>query len=82
MCIYNLASICSSLLFLARGEVASSKRLVVEDVAQRKRIISSIHDANHLGVNRTNDMVACKYYWPGMFKNIQDYVSFIIGMYI
>ena len=47
----------------------------MEDITQRKRIISSVHDSNHLGVNRTHDMVASKYYWPGLSNDIRAYVS-------
>ena len=50
---------------------------MVEDPKQRGRIISSVHDSCHLGLNRTNDMLACKYYWPGMSKHVASYVSFI-----
>ena len=53
----------------------SSERLIIEDVAQRERIISSAHDSNHLGINRTSDMISVKYYWPGMSNDIQSYVS-------
>ena len=41
----------------------SEGRLVVEDSKQRSRIIYSVHDNSHQGLNRTNDMLACKYYW-------------------
>ena len=30
----------------------------MEDPVQRKWIISTVHDANHFGINRTNDMTA------------------------
>ena len=50
-------------------------RLVVEDLEQRKRIVANIHNTSHLGLNRTNDMVASKYYWPGLFKDVRTYVS-------
>lgn len=50
-------------------------RLVIEAVEERERIIKSIHDGNHFGVNRTRDMITSKYYWPGMSKEIQSYVS-------
>ena len=36
-------------------------RLVVEDLEKRKRIISSSHDGSHMGLNRTNDIIAGKY---------------------
>ena len=50
-------------------------RLVVEDKEQRERIVSSIHDPCHLGVNRTVDMIAPKYYWPGLTTDVKQYVS-------
>lgn len=53
----------------------AAERLVVEDSKQKQRIISSIHDSSHLGVNRTNDMVAMKYYWPGLSTDVHAYVS-------
>ncbi len=52
-----------------------AERMVVEGVDQRKRIICQVHDANHFGVNRTNDMVAAKYYWPGLHVDVKKYVS-------
>ena len=42
----------------------NSERLVVEEEHLRSRIVRSVHDANHLGVNRTRDMISSKYYWP------------------
>ena len=55
---------------------------VVEDTEQRKRIIASIHNASHLGLNRTNNTVANKYYWPGLFTDVRTYVSFSCLRYI
>ena len=55
----------------------SEERLVVEDPKQRTRIISSVHDSSHLGLKRTNDLLACKYYWPGMSKYVASYVSLL-----
>ena len=48
----------SSVKSLYVSAASSTPRLVVEDTEQRKRIIASIHNASHLGLNRTNDMVA------------------------
>ena len=45
-----------------------TQRLVIEEPDRRARIVATIHDANHLGINRTLDMVAKKYYWPGLTK--------------
>ena len=38
------------------------RRLAVEDKEQRVKILSSIHDSSHMGVNRTMDMITAKYY--------------------
>ncbi len=59
-------------LFMYTGKQGdtANERLAVEDVQQRQRIISSIHDSSHFGVARTTDMVACKYYWPGLSTEI------------
>ena len=51
-------------------------RLVVEDSEQRKRIAANTHDGSHFDLNRTNDMIASKYYWPGLFTDMKTYVSF------
>ena len=51
------------------------KRLVVEDQEKKKRIVASIHDSNHLGINRTLDLVVSKYYWPGQSTDVIKYVS-------
>lgn len=51
------------------------ERLVIEDPTERERIVRSIHDSVHLGINRTMDMISVKYYWPGMSSDIRLYVS-------
>ena len=56
-------------------ELGTKKRLVIEEKAQRDRIITSIHDSSHMGVNRTVDMITEKYYWPGQTSDIKEYVS-------
>ena len=58
-------------------------RMVVNSVASQKRIISSVHDQHHLGINRTVEMICNKYYWPNMTNNIKSYVSklFIVSCY-
>ena len=57
------------------------ERLVIEDPDRQKRIISSIHDTSHMGLNRTTDMVSGKYYWPGLTSDIKAYVSSFIYCY-
>ena len=37
----------------------------MEDRDKRERIIATIHDQSHVGINRTLDMTSSKYYWPG-----------------
>ena len=48
---------------------------MVEEHTKRKRIVAAIHDSSHLGINRTLDLVASKYYWPGLSKDVIEYVS-------
>ena len=65
--------------FLSTAKASSGvTKLIIESAAQRSRIISSIHDTTHMGVNRSIDMVAQKYYWPGLTKDVRTYVSTII----
>lgn len=64
------------ILHAAKVPAPVAPRLVVEDSEQRKRIVASTHDGSHFGLNRTNDMVASKYYWPGLFTDVKTYVSF------
>ena len=47
---------------------------MIESSTQRKRIVSSIHDSSHMGVNRSINMVSRKYYWPGLTKDVCAYV--------
>ena len=54
---------------------AKTERLVIEDLGQQQRIVARVHDSSHLGINRTLDMVASKYYWPGLSKDVKLYVS-------
>ena len=54
-----------------------TQRLVVEEREKRERIIATIHDPSHVGVNRTLDMIASKYYWPGLTTDVKKYVSII-----
>ena len=51
-------------------------RLVVEDREQRRRIVSITHEDGHSGVNRTNDTIAAKYYWPGLFMDGKQQVIY------
>ena len=51
-------------------------RLVVEDMEQRRRIVSITHEDSHFGVNRTYATIASKYYWPGLFLNVKQKRNF------
>ena len=51
------------------------ERMVIEDPNQ-KLIVASIHDTSHMGLNRTTDVVAGKYYWPGLMNDVKAYVSY------
>ena len=47
---------------------------MVEDPDRRKRIVSSIHDTAHMGLNRTTDMVSGKYYWPRLTADMHEVI--------
>ena len=51
---------------------------MIEDPDHLKRIVSSIRDASHMGLNRTTDMVSGKYYWPGLISDVKACVSSLI----
>ena len=52
--------------------------MVIEDASKRQRILESVHNTSHLGINHTLDMVSSQYYWPGATNDVRAYVSFII----
>jgi len=65
-------------LFYVGGTKSEDKencRLVVEDVATRRRIISSIHDQAHLGRDKVLSQITPRYYWPQMYSDVCYYVS-------
>ncbi len=45
-------------------------------ITSRNRILESVHNASHPGINRTTvDMVSSQYYWPGLTNDVKIYVS-------
>ncbi len=48
---------------------------MVDDTIKRQRIVECVHNASHLGINRTLDMVSARYYWPGLTTDVKNYVS-------
>ena len=69
--VVNVYIIVFLIILTAKQTAPVAPRLVIEDVEKRRRIIRSTHDGSHLGLNRTNDMVASKYYWPGLFTDVK-----------
>ena len=44
----------------------------------RTKLISQHHNdplEGHFGINKTNNLVSRKYYWPSLWKNIETYVK-------
>ena len=56
----------------------TTPRLVVETVEERDRIVKSVHDQAHLGRDKMLSAVSAKYYWPNMYNEICEYVSFLM----
>ena len=48
------------------GSRKEKTHLFVENVNERRRIISSIHDLAHLGRDKTLSEIMERYYWPDM----------------
>ena len=57
------------------GKDRKQSRLVVEDSDRRRRILARAHNDHHFGLHRTNDLVSKKYYWPGLYKDVNAFVS-------
>ena len=59
------------------GEASSVKQLVVP-LKYRRSILSMGHDdplASHLGVAKMKSLVLKRFFWPGIFKDIYQYVT-------
>ena len=44
----------------------------------RTELISRLHDdplARHFGIEKTRELIARKYYWPSLRRNVEDYVK-------
>ncbi|RVW13399.1 Transposon Tf2-8 polyprotein [Vitis vinifera] len=57
---------------------AAATDLVVVPTALRGQLLQEFHDskvAGHSGVLRTFKRLAQQFYWPSMYKNIQDYIQ-------
>ena len=48
---------------------------MVEDVHKRNRVMESVHNSSHFGINCTLDLVSSKYHWPGLTNDVEQYVS-------
>ncbi|RVW68732.1 Transposon Tf2-2 polyprotein [Vitis vinifera] len=58
--------------------MAAATDLVVVPTALRGQLLQEFHDskvAGHSGVLRTFKRLAQQFYWPSMYKNIQDYIQ-------
>ncbi len=56
-------------------DIGAEGRVVIENTSQRKRILESVHNSSHFGINRTLDLVSHNYYWPGLTKDVKYFVS-------
>lgn len=68
----------NDLLFLVCGSALRPVlRLVVPDKISRARILAQYHTselAGHLGVGKTYQRVVDRFYWRGMFRDVQTFV--------
>ena len=63
---------------LTNGLLATSYGKILAPEALREKILFRYHDdplAGHLGTKKTIGRIRCRYYWPGMVKDIKAYVK-------
>jgi hypothetical protein len=65
----------SSSPLLNLDSFVAEDRLVINDDSRRQRVIESVHNTSHPGINRTLHMVASKYYWPGLTNDCEHLLS-------
>ena len=61
-----------------REEVKRKRQWIYDQQMQRK-ILQSIHDdsagGRHFGRDKTRDKVASRYFWQGLYDDIDDYIK-------
>jgi len=58
--------------------VAGNRLVLPDDAALKSLVFHECHDsptAGHLGVNKSSELIARMFYWPGMHAEIRRYVS-------
>jgi hypothetical protein len=63
---------------LNNGLLATSYGKILAPEALREKILLRYHDdplAGHLGTKKTIGRIRCRYFWPGMIKDIKTYVK-------
>jgi hypothetical protein len=63
---------------LNNGLLATSYGKILAPESLREKILFRYHDdplAGHLGTKKTVGRIRCRYYWPGMVKDIKAYVK-------
>lgn len=41
----------------------------------KEAVVEECHDNFHMGIDKTYDLIRQKYYWPKLFKELNNYVS-------
>ena len=70
-------------LFIDNGVLYRKAQIDGSDVQQqvvpnqcRSQILHSLHDdMGHVGRDRTEDLLRTRFYWPGMFTDVESYVK-------
>ena len=62
-----------------RKEVKRKRQWIYYDQQMQRKILQSIHDDSaggcHFGRDKTRDKVASKYFWQGLYDDIDDYIK-------
>ena len=61
------------------NKILKNKRRWIHDQQTKQQILNSVHDdpagGCHFGRDKTRDKVATRYFWHGLFDDVDDYVK-------
>ena len=62
------------LYYISKSDTEPVLRLYIP-LQLRQEVISYYHDKDHLGVDKTYDLIKIKYFWPCLYKQLHEYVN-------
>jgi hypothetical protein len=62
------------LYFIFKSDTEPVLRLSIP-LLLRQEVVSNYHDKDHLGVDKTYDLIKIKYFWPRLYTQLHEYVN-------